>query len=87
LQLSCIDLPPQDNLGLGWGPFGDQFFVREDILTPARGLLVTCMANGTVCGARSRLVGVSRKTVMRSSMNPSVLVVDDVGTVTAVGRD
>jgi hypothetical protein len=54
---------------------------------PASGLLVTCMAKGTVCGAHSRFVGVSRKTVIRLSMNLSVLEVDEVGIFTAVGRD
>jgi hypothetical protein len=53
--------------------------------SPAWGLLVTWMANGTACGFRSLFLGTSRKTWIRSSMKLSGLAVAVVGTCAAIG--
>ena len=44
-----------------------------------------CMANGTACVCRTKLDGLSRKTLMRSSMNPSTIPPSVTGTSTAIG--
>ena len=55
-------------------------------LFPACGRLVACMARGTEWGSREIFLSVSRKVVIRSSMNPSVRAVPATGTRTAVSQ-
>jgi hypothetical protein len=74
-------------LGLSWCSFGQQFCVREDVPALDR-FFVSCVgpaSNVHRQQALSRFCGVSRNTVIRLSINPAVLEVDEVGTVTAVG--
>ena len=54
--------------------------------SPAWGRLVRCMASGTDCVCLTRFVGVSRKTLIKSSMNPSTLPELLAGPNTDMGR-